>query len=89
MSPDQSTELVVQAVYTIIKILLVMVVPSLILGLIIAVFQAATSIQEQTLTFLPRMVLTLLMLVFAGNWILQTLIDWFRNLMLIIPGVFG
>jgi flagellar biosynthetic protein FliQ len=89
MSPDQSTELVAQAVYTIIKILLVMVVPSLILGLIIAVFQAATSIQEQTLTFLPRMVLTLLMLVFAGNWILQTLIDWFRNLMLIIPGVFG
>ena len=66
-----------------------MVVPSLILGLIIAVFQAATSIQEQTLTFLPRMLLTLLMLVFAGNWILQTLIDWFRNLMLIIPGVFG
>jgi len=89
MSPDQSTELVAQAVYTIIKILLVMVVPSLILGLIIAVFQAATSIQEQTLTFLPRMVLTLLMLVFAGNWMLQTLIDWFRNLMLIIPGVFG
>ncbi|GAA0561448.1 MULTISPECIES: flagellar biosynthetic protein FliQ [Rheinheimera] len=89
MSPDQSTELVAQAIYTIIKILLVMVVPSLILGLIIAVFQAATSIQEQTLTFLPRMVLTLLMLVFAGNWILQTLIDWFRNLMLIIPGVFG
>jgi flagellar biosynthetic protein FliQ len=89
MSPDQSTELVAQAVYTIIKILLVMVVPSLILGLIIAVFQAATSIQEQTLTFLPRMVLTLLMLVFAGNWILQTLVDWFRNLMLIIPGVFG
>ena len=89
MSPDQSTELVAQAIYTIIKILLVMVVPSLILGLIIAVFQAATSIQEQTLTFLPRMVLTLLMLVFAGNWILQTLIDWSRNLMLIIPGVFG
>ena len=89
MSPDQSTELVAQAVYTIIKILLVMVVPSLILGLIIAVFQAATSIQEQTLTFLPRMVLTLLMLVFAGNWMLQTLIDWFRNRMLIIPGVFG
>ncbi|MCS4308959.1 flagellar biosynthetic protein FliQ [Rheinheimera pacifica] len=89
MSPDQSTELVAQAVYTIIKILLVMVVPSLILGLIIAVFQAATSIQEQTLTFLPRMVLTLLMLVFAGNWILQTLVDWFRNLMVIIPGVFG
>lgn len=89
MSPEQSTELIAQAVYTIIKILLVMVVPSLILGLIIAVFQAATSIQEQTLTFLPRMLLTLMMLVIAGNWMLQTLLDWFRNLMLIIPGVFG
>ena len=87
MSPDQSTELVAQAVYTIIKILLVMVVPSLILGLIIAVFQAATSINEQTLSFLPRLIVTLLALMYGGHWMTQTLMDYTTGLFLSIPTV--
>ena len=89
MSPEQATELIAQAVYTIIKMLLVLIVPGLILGIVEAVFQAATSIQEQTLTFLPRMLLTLLMVVFAGHWLIKTLLAWFANLAQIIPGVFG
>ncbi|MDP2716673.1 MULTISPECIES: flagellar biosynthetic protein FliQ [unclassified Rheinheimera] len=89
MSPEQATELIAQAVYTIIQMLLVLIVPGLILGIIVAVFQAATSIQEQTLTFLPRMLLTLLMVVFAGHWLIKTLLTWFANLAQIIPGVFG
>ncbi|KUM54019.1 flagellar biosynthetic protein FliQ [Rheinheimera sp. EpRS3] len=89
MSPEQATELIAQAVYTIIKMLLVLIVPGLILGIVVAVFQAATSIQEQTLTFLPRMLLTLLMVVFAGHWLIKTLLAWFTNLAQIIPGVFG
>lgn len=89
MSPEQATELIALAVYTIIKMLLVLIVPGLILGIIVAVIQAATSVQEQTLTFLPRMILTLLMVVFAGHWLVRTLLDWFSNLSQIIPGVFG
>ncbi|MCT8125005.1 flagellar biosynthetic protein FliQ [Alishewanella sp. BS5-314] len=89
MSPEQATELIALAVYTIIKMLLVLIVPGLILGVIVAVIQAATSVQEQTLTFLPRMILTLLMVVFAGHWLVRTLLDWFANLSQIIPGVFG
>lgn len=89
MSPEQATELIALAVYTIIKMLLVLIVPGLILGVIVAVIQAATSVQEQTLTFLPRMILTLLMVVFAGHWLVRTLLEWFRNLSQIIPGVFG
>lgn len=89
MSPEQATELIALAVYTIIKMLLVLIVPGLILGVIVAVIQAATSVQEQTLTFLPRMILTLLMVVFAGHWLVRTLLDWFSNLSQIIPGVFG
>lgn len=89
MSPEQATELIALAVFTIIKMLLVLIVPGLILGVIVAVIQAATSVQEQTLTFLPRMILTLLMVVFAGHWLVRTLLDWFSNLSQIIPGVFG
>ena len=89
MSPELAVELIGEAVYTIIKMLAVLIVPGLILGLVVAVFQAATSIQEQTLTFLPRMVLTLVMIVATGHWLIQTLVGWFANLAELIPGVFA
>lgn len=89
MSPEQSVELIAEAVYTIIQILLVLIVPGLLLGIVVAIVQAATSIQEQTLTFLPRMLLTLIMVVVAGHWLIQTLVNWFKELSVLIPGVFG
>jgi flagellar biosynthesis protein FliQ len=89
MSPEMASELIASAVFTIIKILLVLIVPGLLLGIVVAVVQAATSVQEQTLTFLPRMVLTLLMVVFAGHWLIRTLVQWFQDLSVMIPGVFG
>ncbi|KFZ38178.1 flagellar biosynthesis protein FliQ [Shewanella mangrovi] len=89
MSPELAVQLISDAVLTIIKILLVMIAPSLVVGLIVAIIQTATSVQEQTLTFLPRMLMTLLMLIFAGHWIIETLVDWFTRLGQMIPGVFG
>jgi flagellar biosynthetic protein FliQ len=89
VSPELAVELVGDAVFTIINILLVLIVPGLVLGIIVAIIQAATSVQEQTLTFLPRMLLTLLMVVFTGHWLISTLVGWFANLAEIIPGVFA
>ncbi|WP_337879860.1 flagellar biosynthetic protein FliQ [Rheinheimera sp.] len=89
MTPEMATDLVSRAIFSIIEILLVLIVPGLLLGIVVAIFQAATSIQEQTLTFLPRMLLTLLMVVFAGNWLVQKLIDWFADLSQMIPGMLG
>ncbi|WP_419571423.1 flagellar biosynthetic protein FliQ [Rheinheimera sp.] len=89
MTPEMATDLVSRAIFSIIEILLVLIVPGLLLGIVVAIFQAATSIQEQTLTFLPRMLLTLLMVVFAGNWLVQKLLDWFANLSQLIPGMLG
>ncbi|MDX3774302.1 flagellar biosynthetic protein FliQ [Chromatiaceae bacterium AAb-1] len=89
MSPEQAAGLIALAVFSIVKMVAVLIVPGLILGIFIAVLQAATSVQEQTLTFLPKMILTLLMLVFAGHWLIRTLLEWFSNLAEIIPGVFG
>ena len=46
-------------------------------GLLVSVFQAATQINEQMLSFLPRLLITLGMLLFAGHWIIRTLSDLF------------
>ena len=53
------------------------ILPSLIVGLLVSVFQATTSINEQTLSFLPRLLVTLLALALGVNWGLQTLMDFF------------
>ncbi|MCL1073456.1 flagellar biosynthetic protein FliQ [Shewanella dokdonensis] len=89
MSPELAVQLIGDAVVTIIKILLVVITPGLVVGIVVAIIQTATSVQEQTLTFLPRMLATLLVLIFAGHWMLETLTDWFARLAQLIPGVFG
>ncbi len=89
MNPGVATELISNAIFTIIEISLVLIVSGLLLGICVSVFQAATSIQEQTLTFLPKMILTSLMVVFAGHWLIQKLLDWFANLSQMIPAMLG
>jgi flagellar biosynthetic protein FliQ len=63
------------------------IIPSLIVGLIVAVFQAATSINEQTLSFLPRLIVTLLALILGGHWLVQKLMDFTIRLVGSIPSV--
>ena len=53
---------------------------ALIVGLIVAIFQATTSIQEQTLTFVPKLLAIFLTLMLAGNWILTTLKEYIIEL---------
>jgi flagellar biosynthetic protein FliQ len=67
----------------------IMVVPSLIVGLVISVFQAATQINEQTLSFLPRLITTLGMLILAGPYLLNELIDFTTRLVSTIPTLIG
>ena len=78
-----------EAIMLIIMMVSVMVVPSLIVGLIISVFQAATQINEQTLSFLPRLLVTLTALMIAGPWLITKVIDFFRTLMTSVPGLIG
>lgn len=49
---------------------------SIVIGLVISVLQAATSINEQTLTFVPKIVIVAIVMVFGGTWMLQTLVDF-------------
>ncbi len=89
MTPEYVVTLISQAVWLIILIVAVLVVPGLIVGLGIAVFQAATQINEQTLSFLPRLMATLLMVIFAGHWMLRKIMELFHYLFLNIPGMIG
>ena len=64
-------------------------VPGLLVGLVVAVFQAATSINEQTLSFLPRLLITIGALIVGGHWLTQELMDFFTRLVLLIPEIAG
>ena len=77
LTPEHAAELVAHAVYITGIIVCVLVVPSLLGGLLVSIFQAATQINEQMLSFLPRLLITLAMLLFARHWILPTLGDLF------------
>lgn len=89
MSPNEIVDLFREAMFIVIMIVSVMVVPSLLIGLVISVFQAATQINEQTLSFLPRLLTTIGMLILAGPWILARIIDFTNQLMIALLGMLG
>lgn len=60
---------------------------ALIVGLIVAIFQATTSIQEQTLTFLPKMLVILAMLALLGGWMFAMMANYTTNLFSQIPSL--
>ena len=57
----------------------------LIVGIIIGIFQAATSIQEMTLSFIPKLIVLVIVLLLVGGWQLLTLVDYFQRLLLSLP----
>ncbi len=75
MSPEAVVEVFGQGLFLVVVLVVAIILPSLIVGLIISVFQAATQINEQTLSFLPRLVATLVSIMILGPWIIQELLD--------------
>ncbi len=78
---DLSMETVLTIVETSMPLLLI----SLVIGLIISIFQTITSIQEQTLTFIPKFIAIMLVVVLCGNWIMNKCVTLFEALMANIP----
>ena len=62
---------------------------ALAVGLIISIFQAATQINEQTLSFIPKLLSMFLVLILAGPWMLQMMVDYIRRLFESIPQIIG
>jgi flagellar biosynthetic protein FliQ len=87
MGPEVFVDILRDALFLVIVLVSAVIVPSLIVGLIVAVFQAATSINEQTLSFLPRLIVTLLSLILGGHWLVQKLMDYAIRLIGSIPSV--
>ena len=61
----------------------------LIVGLLVSIFQAATQIHEATLSFVPKVLAAVAVLAVAGPWMLSTLVDYLRSVLLGIPGAVG
>ena len=80
MSPDMMVQLLGEGFLLIVLMVSVLIVPSLVVGLVVSVFQAATQINEQTLSFLPRLLTTLITVMVAGPWLLTRLIEFTRRI---------
>jgi flagellar biosynthetic protein FliQ len=89
VSPEVFVEILKEALHMVILLVSAIILPSLFVGLIVAVFQAATSINEQTMSFLPRLIVTLLALSWGGHWLVQQLMDFTFNIVAQIPEVLG
>ncbi len=85
MAPEAFVELFQDALFLILILVSAMIIPGLLVGLIVAVFQAATSINEQTLSFLPRLLATLVALIVLGHWMTRLLMEYFFRLVNEIP----
>lgn len=75
-------DLLVSAIVTIIKASAPLLLVSLVVGLVISIFQTVTSIQEQTLTFVPKLLAVFLVLILAGSWIMGQAVELMRELCL-------
>ncbi len=89
MTPDTIIDLSQQALYVIAMLTAPMLLSALAIGLLIGMFQAATSINEQTLSFIPKLMVLLLSILIAGPWMLELLLSFTRRLYLGIPGLLG
>lgn len=89
MTPEVAAGLFGDALYLVIIMVTVLVLPSLIVGLVVSTFQAATQINEQTLSFLPRLLMTLISIMVAGPWMIRELMDFMTRLMIDVPNIIG
>ncbi|HAT2119722.1 TPA: flagellar biosynthesis protein FliQ [Legionella pneumophila] len=89
MTPESVVSLFSDSVYIILLLLAVLILPGLIVGLIISMFQAATQINETSLSFIPKLFVTFLVLILAEPWLLKTLINYTDTLISNIPYLIG
>ena len=89
MTPDTVIEIWREALFLIVLLVAVTVLPSLLIGLVVSTFQAATQINEQTLSFLPRLLTMLMVVIITGPWLLRKVLEFTENLIISIPYLVG
>jgi len=78
-----------QGLYLLLTVSAPVLITVLVVGLVVSVFQAATQIHEQTLSFVPKIVAAVAVLAVAGPWMLTTLVEYVQRTLQAIPGVVG
>jgi flagellar biosynthetic protein FliQ len=89
MNQDVVVSIVMQAMEVALKVALPLLLAGLVIGLIVSVFQAVTQIQEQTLSFIPKIAAMVVVLIVAGPWMLGQLLGWTAELYGQIPALVG
>jgi len=89
MRPETVRTVFQQALKVIAILILVLLLPGLADDLIVAMFQAATQVNEMTLSFVPKILVMLAVLMIAGPWMLRVLIDFTQRLISSIPSLLG
>ena len=89
MTPEFVINLVRQALEVTILVSAPLLLTALVTGLLVSVFQAATQINEMTLSFIPKLLAIFAALVLAGPWMLNLMVEFTRHLILGIPGMIG
>lgn len=89
MTPEVLYRVSQDAMMVAVKLAIPLLLPSLAIGLVIAMFQAATQINEATLTFVPKLIIIGLVLIILGPPMLQMFVDYFQGLIREIPHLIG
>lgn len=89
MTPESVITLIQNALFILIIVAAPPLAVSLLVGLLVSILQAATQINEMTLTFIPKLIAMFLVLVLAGPWMLTTLMDYTTRLFQNIPLAIG
>ncbi|GHV85639.1 flagellar biosynthetic protein FliQ [Spirochaetia bacterium] len=85
MSLGEAVMLLQGGIWQVILLAAPLLISALVVGLVVAIFQATTSIQEQTLTFVPKVLAILLILGFLGGWMFSSLAEYTVRLFRLIP----
>ena len=89
MTPESVMSIGRQAMEVTLMVSAPMLLVALAVGLVVSIFQAATQINEATLSFIPKLIGIFIALVVAGPWMLSTMLDYMRQLFTSIPGMVG
>lgn len=89
MTPDSVLDIGQRALEVTVALGAVLLIPALAVGLLVAMFQAATQINEMTLSFIPKLIIVVVALMMAGPWMLQVIINFSVTLFEGIPDFIG
>ena len=87
MTQEEILDLFMNAMYASFKLAAPVLIASIVIGLLVAIFQAATQIHEQTLTFVPKVLVIALMLLVLGSWMLRIVTEFFNMIFDKIAGM--